>query len=170
MAEFTRREVVLAATGGLAASMVGVRAQAFTLPGETRAAMVESALVYISPLKSNAEESRCHGEVWYYADGDDVLVGSNVSTWKLRAVEKGLTQARVWVADYGPVWRAFGRYRSAPTFLARVSIDDSPAAFEKLMQGHARRYPDEWGAWEERFRAEYQGGSRKILRYSPVGP
>jgi len=170
MAEFTRREVVLAAAGGVAASVVGVGARAFSLSEEARQAMVESPLVYISPLKSNAEESSCHGEVWYYTDGDDVLVGSKVSTWKVRAVNQGLTQARVWVADYGPVWRAFGRYRSAPTFLAHVSVDDSPAAYENMMQGHARRYPEEWGGWEERFRNEYKDGSRKILRYSPVGP
>ena len=61
-----------------------------------------------------------------------------------------------------------GRYRKAPTFEAQVSIDTSEAAYQGLMQGHARRYPDEWGAWEERFANEYADGSRKILRYRPV--
>ena len=172
MSKLTRRQVVLGAVGtvgGLTLSSLAISARAYSLPESARKAMVESSLVYISPLKTNGEESRCHGEVWYHADGADILVGSTVTTWKVQAVNRGLDTARVWIADYGPQWRALGRYRSAPGFLAKVSIDESQAAFEGLMQGHSKRYPDEWGKWEERFRQEYASGDRKILRYAPIG-
>ena len=172
MLKYTRRQVVLGtagAVGGLTLSSLAINASGYTLPDKARKAMLESPLVYISPLKSNGEESRCHGEVWYYVDGSDVIVGSEVSTWKVRAVNSGLDRARVWIADYGPEWRALNRYRSAPSFTARVSVDESKSVFEGLMQGHGQRYPDEWVKWEERFTQEYASGARKILRYSPIG-
>jgi hypothetical protein len=171
MTKFTRRQVVLGAAGtvgGLALAPLALNASAYVLPENARKALRESPLVYISPLKTDGEESRCHGEVWYYVDGDDVCVGSTVDTWKVKAVNLGLDRARVWVADYGPEWRALNRYRSAPSFLAKVSIDESRAVYEGLMRGHAQRYPGEWDKWEEKFRQQYAAGTRKILRYSPV--
>ena len=170
MSRITRRQLLLrGAVGGLALSSLAINARGYALSEKTRQALAESPLVYISPLKSNGEESNCHGEVWYYVDRGDVLVGSAASTWKVKAVNSGLNQARVWIADYGPEWRALKRYRAAPSFVAQVMIEDSQAAFERLMQGHAQRYPQEWVEWEQRFRSEYNNGSRKILRYSPVG-
>jgi hypothetical protein len=172
MLKFTRRQLLLGtavSAGALTLAPLATKAASYSLPEAAKKALVESPLVYISPLQANGEESRCHGEVWYYVDGSDVIVGSAMSTWKVRALNKGLDRARVWIADYGPEWRSLGRYRSAPGFLAQVSIDQSKRVFEGLMQGHAQRYPDEWGKWEERFRTEYIAGTRKILRYSPIG-
>ena len=172
MFKITRRQLVLRAAstaGAVALAPLAAHATGYSLPEAAKKALVESPLVYISPMKSDGEESRCHGEVWYYADGDDVIIGSEVSTWKVRALDKGLDRARVWIADYGPEWRALKRYRSAPGFLARVSIDQSARVFEGLMLGHAQRYPGEWDKWEERFRKQYADGTRKIVRYSPIG-
>jgi hypothetical protein len=171
MGILTRRQLVLGiagTVGGLALPPWAVNASAYALGEDARKALRESPLVYISPLKSNGEESRCHGEVWYYADGDDVCVGSTVDTWKVKAVNNGLDRARVWIADYGPQWRALNRYRSAPGFLARAAIDESREVYEGLMASHARRYAGEWGRWEEKFRQQYASGERKILRYTPI--
>jgi hypothetical protein len=171
MATLTRRQLMLAtaASGGLALLSRPAIGKAYTLPAPTRQALAESPLVYISPLKSGGEESRCHGEVWFYVDRGDVIVGSEVSTWKVRAVQGGLNKARLWVADHGPQWRALNRYRSAPNFLARVEVDSSESTYEGLMESYAQRYRDEWGAWEERFRKQYKDGTRVLLRYSPAG-
>ena len=49
-------------------------ASALTLPKATRELLTSSPYVYISPLKMDGEESRCHGEVWYaWIDGAVVV-------------------------------------------------------------------------------------------------
>jgi hypothetical protein len=172
MLNLTRRQLVQRASvsaGALALAPLVANATSYGLSDAAKKALVESPLVYISPLQSSGEESSCHGEVWYYVDGSDVIIGSENSTWKVRALDKGLDRARVWVADYGPEWRALNRYRSAPGFLAQVSVDQSQRVFDDMMQGHARRYGDEWGKWDQRFREQYAAGTRKILRYTPIG-
>ena len=171
MVSLTRRQlmVVSSVSGGLALLGRPAIGDAYTLAAPAQQALAESPLVYVSPLRSSGEESRCHGEVWFYVDGGDVIVGSEVSTWKVKAVQQGLDNARLWVADYGPEWRALNRYRSAPNFLARVEIDSSRSTYEGLMESYALRYPKEWGAWEERFRRQYKNGERVLLRYIPVG-
>lgn len=171
----SRRELLAAgglALGALALPRLGARAaqDAYALPQAARKALGESPLVYVSPLKSDGGESRCHGEVWFTTDGDDVLLATGKDAWKARAVAKGLERARLWVGDFGPVGKAGDRYRAAPSFLARVRRDSDPAAFEGLMRGYAEKYADEWGKWGPRFRKGYDDGSRVLLRYTPIAP
>ena len=62
-----------------------------------------SQLVYITPIKSNGEESRCKAEIWFSHHDGDVFVVTPPETWRAQAVGKGLTKARLWVGDFG-VW------------------------------------------------------------------
>ena len=165
----TRRHLLKISTAVAAAAALPRLASAYQVSAAAKAALAESPLVYISPLKSDGEESRCHGEVWFFADGGDVVICSETTTWKATAQRQGLQQARIWVGDYGPVWRSLGRYRNAPEFLAQVSVDSDPATHQRLMADFARRYPEEWPAWEQRFVEQYAAGTRVILRYRPIG-
>ena len=170
--EVTRRELLCAGLTGLgvlALAPVRSRAEEYSLPGETREALETSGFVYISPLRSDGAESRCHGEVWFAFDRGSVLIATAADTWKNRALGAGLDRARIWVGDFGPVSRAGDRYRSAPGFLARsVGGKDDPA-FERLLATFARKYPSEWGHWESRFRRSYADNSRVLIRYEPIG-
>ena len=48
---------------------------------DTRRALAASRYVYISPLRSDGEESRCHGEVWFgWIDGA-VVVNTSPDRW-----------------------------------------------------------------------------------------
>ncbi len=166
----TRRELVVgggALLGGLALAP-RLRAQDAKLSVATRKALEQSRLVYVSPLHPDGSESKCHGEVWFFVDGADVIVGADRQRWKVRALEKGWNRARVWVGDFGPVSQAADAYRSGPQFEARGSLDAEPATFERLMQAYAKKYAAEWGKWGPRFQKSYADGSRVLIRYAPV--
>jgi hypothetical protein len=141
----------------------------FRLPAATLGALEKSPLVYVSPLKSDGSESRCHGEVWYFFDRGDVVLATGKNVWKTRAVKRGLDRARIWVGDYGPAGSADGPFRKGPSFLAKAALDRDPATFERLLESYGRKYPDGWGKWEPRFRKGYAEGSRIVIRYTPVG-
>ena len=143
--------------------------EAFRLTAGTTQVLARSPLVYVSPLKSDGAESRCHGEVWYFVDGDDVVLATATDAWKSRALRLGLDRARIWVGDYGVARSADGPFRKGPSFLAEASIDTDPAAFERLLAAFGKKYASSWGKWEPRFRSGYADGTRRVLRYRPIG-
>ncbi|MBW2280660.1 MAG: hypothetical protein JRG76_00205 [Deltaproteobacteria bacterium] len=166
----TRRELIVgggALIGGLALAP-RLRAEGVKLSEPTLAALGESPIVYVSPLHPDGGESKCHGEVWFFVDGGDVVVGVDRERWKARALKKGWDRARIWAGDFGPVAKAGDKYRSAPQFEARGSIDAEPATFDRLMQAYAKKYADEWEKWGPRFQKSYADGSRVLIRYNPV--
>jgi hypothetical protein len=169
----TRREFVRGATVLLGAAALPLplafAAETHGLPGITSEALDQSPLVYVSPLKSDGAESKCHGEVWFFHDGGDVVLATGKDAWKSRAVDQGLARARIWVGDFGPVGKAGDKYRAAPTFEAKARFDTDPAVFERLMTSFSTKYADGWEKWGPRFRKGYADGSRRLIRYTPVG-
>ncbi len=139
------------------------------LDARTRNALERSPLVYVSPLRGDGKESSCHGEVWFFHDRGDVVLATAADTWKARALALDLDRARIWVGDYGPVKSAGEQYREAPSFVALASRDQDPAAFERLLAVFGEKYPDKWAKWGARFRKGYADGSRRLIRYTPVG-
>ena len=99
-AGWTRRDLLVggvASLGILALTPTRLRAQ--ELSEETRVALEQSPFVYISPLRSDGEESRCHGEVWFAFDRGSVLIVTEANTWKSRALAAGLDRVRIWRLD-----------------------------------------------------------------------
>ena len=145
-------------------------------PRAARAASLRSELetspfVYVSPLRSDGSESRCHAEVWYaWIDGAVVMTVAS-DRWKATAISRGLDKARIWVGDYGR-WKGWishnERFRQGPSFLATGEQVRDPALFEQLMAAYEVRYPEEIGQWRGRMRQGQQDGSRIVLRYRPV--
>ncbi len=176
--DWTRRRLLLNALlglGALSSSSWPWRARAaspgsapLALPKPTLEALGKSPLVYISPLRKDGSESRCHGEVWYFFDGEAVVIVTAKDRWKARAIRGGGDRARVWVGDFGTVGQAKERYRQAPTFLARSEIVKDRALFDRLMSAYAGRYPSAWGKWKGRFEKGYGDGSRVMIRYTPI--
>ena len=144
-----------------------LRADAGPLGDAHRKAIAESPLAYVSPLRSDGTESTCHGEVWFVADGDDLLVVTSVDRWKAVAIKKGLSRARIWIGDHGVWTTSDGAFKSSPSFeaKARLDADAHPAALEKF----GAKYPDEWEKWGPRFEEGLSGGKRVLIRYTPVG-
>lgn len=144
------------------------RADTSVLSEAARAALAESPLVYISPLQKAGSESRCHGEVWFVTDGDDVLLCTGADGWRSRAVKSGLTRARLWVGDYGVWKKAGGSFREAPTFDSAAVLEEDAAAQERALEAFGKKYPDEWNKWGPRFKNGLADGSRVLIRYKPV--
>ena len=173
LSPLSRRELLWRAglaLGALAlpASPARAEEQPVVLDARTLGALEQSLLVYVSPLKRDGSESRCHGEVWFFHDRGDVVLATAKDTWKARALERDLDRARIWVGDFGPVADAGEKYRQAPSFVALASRDRDPEVFERLLAKFGKKYPDAWDKWEPRFRKGYADGSRIVIRYSPL--
>jgi hypothetical protein len=142
----------------------------FVLPKATQELLASSPYVYISPLKSDGEESRCHGEVWYaWLDGA-VVVTVAADRWKARALKSGLDRARVWVGDHGR-WKGVlsnnEDFRQAPSFVARAEQVKEEQVLEQLLAAYEKKYPKEIERWRDRMRSGYHDGSRILIRYVP---
>ena len=99
-------------------------------------------------------------------DGDDLLVVTPPDRWRAAAISKGLDEARIWVGDFGVWTRAEGRYRDAPSFVARASIEAEQAAHAEALASFGRKYSDGWSKWGPRFKDGLASGKRVLLRYS----
>jgi hypothetical protein len=165
----TRREILIA---GAAAALLPrlARAGASALPAEARGALGTSPLVYVSALKRDGSESRCHAEVWFAGDGESALVVTSAEAWRAQAIGKGLTRARLWVGDFG-VWSGQPddkRYQAGPAFLAEASLEKAPAAHDHALTLLGSKYTKEWGSWGPRFKNGLADGSRVLIRYRAI--
>lgn len=154
--------------GGSAAALLAPLALARA--DELDSLLASSPFVYISPLLADGKESSCHGEVWFgWIDGAVVIITAS-DRWKARAVERGLTGARIWVGDHGR-WKKLVGYnedfRKAPSFQARAQVVKDDALLERLLRTYDEKYPQEIGRWRERMREGYADGGRVLIRYTP---
>ncbi len=129
--------------------------------------LASSPLVYLTPLKSNGEESRCKAEIWFGYDGSDIFVVTPPDAWRTRAVEQGLTRTRIWVGDFGVWTRSDGAFRQAPELMATASIETAADAHARVLATMGEKYADTgWNRWGERFRKGLADGSRVMIRYA----
>jgi hypothetical protein len=164
----TRRGFLVAAAAGTAGLALPRLARADHHEGALAAAMAASPLVYVSPLKKDGSESTCHGEVWFVAEGKDALVVTAHDRWKAKSLAAGLDRARLWVGDFGVWTKADGKWKTAPTFDAKVALEKDAAAQASALALFGKKYPAEWDKWGPRFKDGLADGSRVLLRYSPI--
>ena len=126
-----------------------------------------SQLVYITPIKSNGEESRCKAEIWFAHHEGDVFVVTPPETWRARAVGKGLTKARLWVGEFGVWTQSDGAFREAPEFMATASIESESEVQALVLSTMGEKYAETgWGRWGQRFKDGLADGSRVMIRYT----
>ena len=134
----------------------------------TREALGSSGLIYVSPLRTDGSESRCHGEVWFLWLDDAAHVVVSRDGWKARAIYRGLDRARIWVGDLGVIRKARSKLPTAPRFDARAASVGDPDVIRRALEAYGSKYPDEWGKWKPRFEKGLADGSRILLRYAPL--
>jgi hypothetical protein len=161
----------LSARAGEAPAQATTPAASGDLAADTRSALETSDYVYVSPLRSDGDESTCHGEVWYgWFDGSVVIITS-ANTWKARSASQDLDRARIWVGNHGRWKGLVGRneeFRKAPSFDARAEIVKDDALLDRLLALYETKYPDEIARWRDRMRQGYADGTRVLIRYRPV--
>lgn len=167
---WSRRELLCAGGGALLAGSLWPLP---TFAKEAGAARLREAaeispLVYISPLRSDGTESRCHAEVWFVTDGPDLLMVTGADRWRARAIERGLVQARVWIGDHGVWTTSDGAFRQSPSIDVQGGFERDATRQESALDAFGAKYPDEWGSWGPRFREGLTDGSRRMIRYRPA--
>ncbi len=142
-----------------AGAALPVRAQ--TLP----AAADTSEVIYITPIRSDGQESRCQSEVWFTRDGLSLYVVTAHDAWRAEAVRRGLTTARIWVGDVGVWSRSDGAYRNLPVVQGKASLETDTLRHAAILALMGQKYTREWPTWGPRFRDGLADGSRVMLRY-----
>ena len=125
-----------------------------------------SQLVYITPIKSNGEESKCKAEIWFLYHDDGIHVVTPTDAWRTEAIRKGLTSARIWVGEFGNWRRANDAFRAAPELMASGEIVTDTEVHAVVLEGMGIKYSSGWDSWGPRFKSSLEDGSRAVLRYS----
>ena len=134
------------------------------LPGGARAAVLSPALVkdldaatyvYVqSERKSGAWSAPA--EIWFFRDGDAVVVGTKPTSWRVKRILAGRTKARIAVGS-----------ATGPAFEATGAVVKDPALAAKLLAAYATKYPDRWPKYADDFRNGLADGNRVLVRYTP---
>lgn len=157
-----RRRTLL--IGAVAAPAVAIAARTLA---DAPTALATSKLVYLTPLKSNGEESRCKAEIWFAYHGGDVFVVTQADAWRAQAVRQGLTRARLWVGEFGVWSNADDAFRQAPELMASASLITDAAEQTSVLEAMGGKYAEDgWGSWGPRFREGLENGERVMLRYA----
>lgn len=152
--------------------VIGVAlAPAFLLHRPARAALEDSLqtsrLVYLTPIKSNGEESRCKSEIWYTYLDNSVFVVTDSGAWRARALGLGLNRARIWVGEFGTWKEADGAFRQGPELMATGSLEADAEVQGRVLEAMGGKYFDDgWSKWGPKFKASLADGSRVMIRYA----
>jgi hypothetical protein len=162
-AGLNRRRLLALATAAVPLALWPGRA--FTATASLDEGLLESSLIYLTPLHGDGRESSCQAEIWFVAEGRDAWVVTASGSWRARAVDRGLDRARVWVGDVGVWTRSNGAYRNLPAAEADVARVDDPLVHARVLELFGAKYRMSWILWGPRFRRGLADGSRVLLRY-----
>ena len=129
-------------------------------------ALAASPVVYLTPLRRNGSESRCHAEVWFVARGATVYVVTANTAWRATAIGQGMNRARLWAGDFGNWKQAGGKFRAAPGFVASGARVTDAKEIDQALDLYGSKYRVQWLLWSGRFHNGLKDGSRVMLRYT----
>lgn len=164
----SRRTLLTSSGAALAVCAAPFRLAAASIADATAKALGTSNVVYITPLKQDGAESTCHAEVWFVYDSGAIYVVTSSDAWRARAVGLGLTQARMWVGEFGSWKSAKEAYRKAPQLNATGSLIEEAPAQAQVLTVFGKKYRSEWSDWGPKFKNGLADGSRVMLRYTPT--
>jgi hypothetical protein len=142
----------------LAAATVHLALVAFAwaaLSPELDRALRESKYVYIQSERKSHELGK-PAEIWFYYDGKAVYVGTPPTSWRVRRIKAGRTRAHIAVGN-----------ADGPAFDATGEVAHDAAVEQKLMDDYARKYPEGWARFADKFREGFKNGERVLVRYTP---
>ncbi len=125
------------------------------LSPETERALREAKYIYIQSERKSHDLGKA-AEIWFYYDGKAVYVGTPPTSWRVRRLKRGRARARI------AVGKADG-----PAFEARGEVVHDAAAEQRLMDEYARKYPEGWSRFADKFRDGFKSGERVLVRYTP---
>jgi hypothetical protein len=146
----------LIAVAVLAAVAAASRAaDAAELPASVAEQLAAAKYVYISSERKAGGFGK-PAEIWFFYDQGAVWVGTPVTTWRVKRIKAGRPAAKI------AVGKADG-----PSFDATGSLANDPKVAERMFEAFAKKYPDGWPKYEQRFRDGMKDGSRVLVKYVP---
>ena len=136
---------------GLAAAMLSIAAAAT----DVAQALASAKYVYIQSQRKSGDLGT-PAEIWFFADGETVYVGTRPTSWRVRRIKAGRPKARI----------AIGKV-DGPAFDATGEIVHDKALEERMMDAYAKKYPDRWPSYADAFRDGFKSGDRVLVRYRP---
>ncbi len=142
-------------TALVASIVVAGVAPAAELPADVRDKLASSTYVYISTQRKDGTFGK-PAEIWFMWYDGAVWVGTPPTTWRVKRIKHHRPNAKIAVGKPdGPSFDAVGS----------IVKDDKVAA--KLFETYAKKYPDRWPGYEEKFRTGIKDGSRVLVKYLP---
>ena len=115
----------------------------------------DSKYVYIQSQRKSGQLGK-PAEIWFHWDGKAVWVGTPPTSYRVRRIKAGRPKAHI------AVGKADG-----PAFDATGEVVKDPAVEKSLMEDYARKYPEGWARFADKFRDGFKTGERVLVRYSP---
>jgi hypothetical protein len=141
----------------VAAAALSSLARAGELPPDVKAALANSTYVYIASTRKDGSLSK-PAEIWFMYHNGAVYVGTPPTSWRAKRIKKGRTTAKI------AVGKADG-----PSFTATGAIVNEPDVLSVLYETYAKKYPEGWPQFEQKFRNGFKDGSRVLIKYAPKG-
>ena len=138
----------------LSTTLIAPCAQA-ELSAEIKTALASSKYVYIASTRKGGSLGK-PAEIWFLYHQGAVYVGTPPTSWRARRIKAGRTQAKIWVGK-----------ADGPSFMATGAIVSDPAAQQAMLETYAKKYPDGWSRFEEKFRSGFKDGTRVLIKYTP---
>jgi hypothetical protein len=138
---------------GLLASL----ASAGGLSPELKKSLAESKYVYIASQRKDGNFGK-PAEIWFFYHNDAVYVGTLPTSWRAKRIKWGRPTSKI----------AVGK-QDGPSFEASGAIVKDAEAEKAMLETYAKKYPDGWKQFEEKFRNGFKDGSRVLIKYTPKG-
>jgi hypothetical protein len=142
-------------SASLAALATLVATAAAALSPDVDRALRDAKYVYVRSERKSGDLGK-PAEIWYYYDGTAVYVGTPPTSWRVRRIKAGRRKARI------AVGKADG-----PAFDATGELVRDAAVEQKMMADYARKYPEGWARFADKFREGFKSGERVLVRYTP---
>ncbi len=151
-----RRQALKIITIAMAAAFAwGGAGLAGELPASVKDKLASSTYVYISSQRKSGQFGK-PAEIWFMYHDGAVWVGTLPTSWRVKRIKAGRTLAKI----------AVGKV-DGPSFEATGSLVTDPKMQAELMKTYAKKYPEGWATFAERFRKGFQDGSRVLVKYVP---
>jgi len=130
-------------------------AAAAALSPDVDKALHDAKYVYIQSERKSGQLGK-PAEIWFYYDGKAVYVGTPPTSWRVRRLKAGRKKAHI------AVGKADG-----PAFDATGEVVKDAATEQKMLEEYARKYPEGWARFAEKFKEGFKSGERVLVRYTP---
>lgn len=153
-----RRFAIAIFVAAVMAASAGAARAASDLPEDIVGHLEKDPYVYISSTRKSGDLGSA-AEIWFSWDGETVLVGTSVKSYRVKRIRAGRTAARIWVEN-----------AEGPWFGATGELVEGKGAQKKMLEDFATKYGDSFtDGWQAKFEEGFAAGTRILVRYTPDG-